>query len=333
MLTSPSVIVEPPALEDSGLESWRQLARVCALSKLPPDEIDFIDARSTSSLPLDLSAPRNSVVNSNLRRLFTCRVVSRTARIVACHRDPQRWNLLYRLLWRLQSERKLLHIESDHDVAQFRSFAHQVNHDLHKMHAFVRFRRVRTSTASYIAWHSPRTASSNWRLRSSPNGSPSCVGPSSPPTPQSPGIPRRIRPPTARAFPRTCPAIGRARRPLALLLRQHLQSGARQPRPHALAHARQILASLPEVELLPTLLSQAGSRVGSMVAANPASSPPRPTSPRTSPVRHSETLPSCRGCDLYRHATQVVAGKGSASAGLMLIGEQPGRQEDTESPS
>jgi DNA polymerase len=51
-----------------------------------------------------------------------------------------------------------------------------------------------------------------------------------------------------------------------------------------------------------------------------------PTQP-TLPVIQ-QALPSCRGCDLYRHATQVVAGKGSASATLMLIGEQPGDQED-----
>jgi DNA polymerase len=36
----------------------------------------------------------------------------------------------------------------------------------------------------------------------------------------------------------------------------------------------------------------------------------------------------CRGCDLYCHATQVVFGEGPANAHLVLIGEQPGDQED-----
>jgi DNA polymerase len=36
----------------------------------------------------------------------------------------------------------------------------------------------------------------------------------------------------------------------------------------------------------------------------------------------------CRGCGLYCHATQVVFGEGAAGARLMLIGEQPGDQED-----
>jgi uracil-DNA glycosylase len=36
----------------------------------------------------------------------------------------------------------------------------------------------------------------------------------------------------------------------------------------------------------------------------------------------------CRGCDLYEHATQVVFGAGPSQAPVMLIGEQPGDQED-----
>jgi len=36
----------------------------------------------------------------------------------------------------------------------------------------------------------------------------------------------------------------------------------------------------------------------------------------------------CRGCDLYRAATQTVFGEGDADARVMLVGEQPGDQED-----
>jgi len=41
-------------------------------------------------------------------------------------------------------------------------------------------------------------------------------------------------------------------------------------------------------------------------------------------------VPSCRGCDLWRDATQAVFGEGPVSAGLVLIGEQPGDVEDRE---
>jgi uracil-DNA glycosylase len=37
---------------------------------------------------------------------------------------------------------------------------------------------------------------------------------------------------------------------------------------------------------------------------------------------------ACRRCDLWRGATQGVAGEGPATAALMLVGEQPGDQED-----
>jgi uracil-DNA glycosylase family protein len=37
---------------------------------------------------------------------------------------------------------------------------------------------------------------------------------------------------------------------------------------------------------------------------------------------------ACRGCELYQDATQAVMGQGSARAELVLLGEQPGDQED-----
>jgi uracil-DNA glycosylase len=39
-------------------------------------------------------------------------------------------------------------------------------------------------------------------------------------------------------------------------------------------------------------------------------------------------LDQCRNCPLWRHATQAVPGEGPTSAPLMLVGEQPGDQED-----
>lgn len=41
-----------------------------------------------------------------------------------------------------------------------------------------------------------------------------------------------------------------------------------------------------------------------------------------------EAAASCRGCDLYRAATQTVFGEGRARARIMLVGEQPGDAED-----
>jgi DNA polymerase len=37
---------------------------------------------------------------------------------------------------------------------------------------------------------------------------------------------------------------------------------------------------------------------------------------------------ACRGCELYRNATQAVLGEGPVTARIVMVGEQPGDQED-----
>lgn len=41
-----------------------------------------------------------------------------------------------------------------------------------------------------------------------------------------------------------------------------------------------------------------------------------------------ESAAGCTGCDLYKHATQTVFGEGASHASIMIVGEQPGDQED-----
>ena len=41
-----------------------------------------------------------------------------------------------------------------------------------------------------------------------------------------------------------------------------------------------------------------------------------------------EAVQSCRGCDLYRNATQAVFGEGARDAEVLFVGEQPGDKED-----
>jgi uracil-DNA glycosylase family protein len=48
---------------------------------------------------------------------------------------------------------------------------------------------------------------------------------------------------------------------------------------------------------------------------------------RTLPLLRA-AVQSCEGCDLYRHATQAVFGEGPKRARLVLVGEQPGSEED-----
>lgn len=69
------------------------------------------------------------------------------------------------------------------------------------------------------------------------------------------------------------------------------------------------------------------------MAGDPA--PERPGAQGWVPERVSlraltEAVQGCRGCELYREATQGVMGAGRVSADLMLVGEQPGDREDQE---
>ncbi|MBV9083460.1 MAG: UdgX family uracil-DNA binding protein [Acidobacteriaceae bacterium] len=51
--------------------------------------------------------------------------------------------------------------------------------------------------------------------------------------------------------------------------------------------------------------------------------------PRTHDLRKLRTAaPSCRGCELYARATQVVFGEGPQDAKVVMVGEQPGDEED-----
>jgi DNA polymerase len=61
------------------------------------------------------------------------------------------------------------------------------------------------------------------------------------------------------------------------------------------------------------------------------------TSKLALPIPANATLPglakasqNCQACDLWKRGTQTVFGEGSAGASLMLIGEQPGDQEDLQ---
>jgi DNA polymerase len=50
---------------------------------------------------------------------------------------------------------------------------------------------------------------------------------------------------------------------------------------------------------------------------------------RTLPMLR-EAAQQCRGCDLWKRGTQTVFGEGKAGAEVMLVGEQPGNDEDLQ---
>jgi DNA polymerase len=80
---------------------------------------------------------------------------------------------------------------------------------------------------------------------------------------------------------------------------------------------------------LPSFIVKSQTRLGNMTTTKQQKSSAEPFVPpeHTLPAILA-ALPACKGCDLYLHATQVVGGNGPGKAALMLVGEQPGDQED-----
>ncbi len=80
------------------------------------------------------------------------------AEFAACFDSTERWDLLYRVAYRLTREkRSLLKIESDPDIRHMMLMAKGVRRDIHKFHAFVRFRKINIDDSeAFIAWHEPR---------------------------------------------------------------------------------------------------------------------------------------------------------------------------------
>jgi probable DNA metabolism protein len=75
---------------------------------------------------------------------------------VILHRAPDRLALLYRILWRLEREPRLIDNPADPDMARARDMAKAVSRAAHKMKAFVRFRQIDDAAIeTYAAWFEP----------------------------------------------------------------------------------------------------------------------------------------------------------------------------------
>ncbi len=81
----------------------------------------------------------------------------------------------------------------------------------------------------------------------------------------------------------------------------------------------------PDVRRLHALAAQ-GQREAVAPAAGDGAAPFVPIAATLEELRTAAAR--CQGCDLYRHATQTVFGRGPADARIVLVGEQPGDQED-----
>lgn len=333
------------ALEGRGdFTEWRDAARACLAAKVAPQDIDWglrqdkdglFGFEETSQLP---DGSRDASVNVPAAFMPL-------AQAAICHSDPSRFALLYRLLWRLVQDRALLQFKSDPDVVRVRAMEKSVRRDSHKMTAFVRFKEMPlpegvAGRRRFIAWFEPdhfiverkadffqrRFTDMDW-LIATPKGSARWDG-------------ETLR--TSRAAAEK-PDLSDETDELWRTYYANIFNPARLKIKAMTAEMpKKYWKNLPEADLIPELILGAEARVLEM-AAKAATEPqlfhhriqamaenrPAPALPDANTLeglRHEAM--TCRLCPLHCAATQTVFGEGPDDADVMIVGEQPGDQED-----
>ena len=330
---------------ETDFAGFRAQARALLAAAVPPEAVQwstqarnddlFADAAPPLALTASPAAPAVAVPPSFLA----------LCERVVLHRDPQRFALLYRLLWRLSREPMLRHDPLDTDMLRARAMAHAVGHDIHKMRAFVRFREVQDGDAAgplHVAWFEPEhhivVANAPWFMRRFAQMrwailTPDCCAQWRPggALEISPGVGREQAPP-ADAGEQLWLTYYRnifnpARLKLAMMQKEM---------------PRKYWRNLPEAALISPLAAHAQERSGRMIA-QPASETARrftrlppavvaaPATERAGSLQElRDATQHCRRCPIGACATQAVNGDGPLAPGLMVVGEQPGDQEDLQ---
>ena len=322
------------------LSAFRDAARGLVAAGIGPRQVIWHegDAEGLFSTPYLPSGEALSVPKSFVR----------LAQDVICHSDPERLALLYEALWRLvHGEKALLTVAADPLVHKLLRMQKAIGREVHKMHAFVRFRRVETDDGeAFIAWFEPdhhilgraapffvdRFAAMRWSILT-PLGSLHWDGKT---LHEGPAV-RREDAPREDALEDWWRSYYRAA----------FNPARANPEAMRAEMPKRYWKNLPEAELIPDLLAGAGQRSADMLAA-PATVPRKRIAPgRAAVASEAETAmaedgslaavaaeaAACRRCPLWEPATQTVFGAGpplarGGTARLMMVGEQPGDQED-----
>lgn len=323
---------------------FRRAARALAARGVPPEAVMWFtatdhDGALFGSEPTRFDeAPKGASVAVPANFVALCELVVQ-------HEDPQRFALLYRLLWRLQHEPTLRHDPLDADVMLARQMARAVRRDQHKTTAFVRFRPLDDGGTEplHVAWFEPshhtieaiapffarRFTPMRWAILTPRR----CVR-WSPPSPEQPRGELSFGP-GARKEDAPAADAGEA---LWLTYYAHIFNPARlKLKMMEKEMPRKYWRNLPEAELIAPLAAAAAERSGRMVEEAP-STPRRKVvtlARAATPVGTAESLEAlnamaqrCRECPIGEHATQAVMGEGPVRPPLMFVGEQPGDQED-----
>ena len=148
-------MISAAGLVPEALERWRATARHCLAARVSPDSLTWGDDGAASQLfGQDLPDGCDPAFQARVPKRFFALAAS-----VACHRDAQRWSLLYELLWRLtHGEAHLLEVASDPLLHRLVGMHRAVRRASHKMKAFVRFREIGPPDDGepvLVAWFEP----------------------------------------------------------------------------------------------------------------------------------------------------------------------------------
>ncbi|MDP5102640.1 MAG: TIGR03915 family putative DNA repair protein [Erythrobacter sp.] len=323
--------VHLPAPDDFAF--WRDRARGLIQCDVPPDRVSWVEPGATGDLFAaegpSRAEKRMPTPPADARPVRVSQRFLDLARRAAQHSDPARFGLLYQMLWRLQRNPRLMEDKADLQVRRIEDLAKAVRRDAHKMHAFVRFREVEPGADDphgakhYVAWFEPdhhivrseaaffmrRFANLRWSILT-PRGSIHWDG----------DVMREGPPARREDAPRDDPVEDLWRSYYASIFNPaRLKVGAMLSE-----MPRKYWKNLPEAQIIPQLIAGAQAREAAMVAAGERTERARPATL----ADIAQGAAACRECGIADCSTRAVAGEGPQTASLMIVGEQPGDQEE-----
>jgi len=141
---------DPVDVSGFHIEATRLLAQ-----QVPPDTVQW-SAAPTQAVEEEAIDDGRAAIRNRAARAIIPQSFIRMSELVVLHRDPQRFSLLYRALWRLVYEPELKHDLGDCDLARLRQMAQAVRRDIQKMKVRLAFRPLPIrGEAVPVAWYEP----------------------------------------------------------------------------------------------------------------------------------------------------------------------------------
>lgn len=153
--SSRSVAVQVPLSHPADVTGFHAEATRLLTGQIGPDAVEWSapPAASVGEEPLE---PSRAAIRNRAARAIIPQSFIRMSELVVLHRDPLRFDLLYRALWRLVYEPDLKNDYSDADLAKLRQMAQAVRRDIQKMKNKLAFRTlVLRGEPLDVAWYEP----------------------------------------------------------------------------------------------------------------------------------------------------------------------------------